>query len=245
MKEQTNNSININNFSGPIELLLELVKEKKMDLLNIDLSELATAYINLIEKLKFDNIDLASEYLVMAATLIQLKAKLLLNKPEDKKEITTEKEDILRQLIEKAKYKDVSKLLREKEEERSKIFIKEANNYSLFQKPIDETKLDGNSDAISLIISLRKMFERTNAQRLREATIETFNLSPAERRKEIIDIFKQNPKAGFEEIFNVPSINHFAITMLTVLDMAAKGELVVEQDKQYGDVKITKGELNE
>lgn len=240
-----NVSININNFNGPIELLLELIKEKQMDIFDIDLAELATAYVKLIEQLKFDNIDLASEYLVMAATLIQLKAKLLLNKPEDKVEVEKEKSDILKRLIEHAKYKDASKALREKEELRSKIFIREHSEYETFQKPIDETKLDGKSDAISLIIALRKMFERTNALRLKEATIETFNLSPAERRKEIISIFQNNPNAGFREIFDVPTINHFAITLLTVLDMSAKGELKLNQSEQYGDVVISKGEMHE
>ncbi len=243
--KNSNSSININNYNGPIELLIELIREKQMDIFDINLAELATAYVKLIEKLKFDNIDLASEYLVMAATLIQLKAKLLLNKPEEKKEVEKETSDILARLIEHAKYKDVSNLLRTKEELRSKIFIKDASEYATFQKPIDETKLDGNSDAISLIIALRKMFERTNAIKLREATIEAFNISPAERRKEILAIFRDNPNAGFAQIFDVPTINHFAITLLTVLDMSAKGELILQQASQYGDVKISKGEPHE
>lgn len=242
---QTETKININNFDGPIDLLLELVKEKQMDLFSVDLAELASAYVKLIETLKYDNIDLASEYLVMAATLIQLKAKMLLDNPKDKKEVEEVKADILKQLVERAKYKEVVKQLRVKEEERSKIFIKEHDDYSKYQKPIDETQLDGKSDAISLIITMRKMFERTNALKLKEATIETFNLSPAERRKEILALYKANPKTGFKEIFNVPSINHFAITLLTVLDMASKGELKLEQDIQNAEVRIYKGEINE
>lgn len=236
--------IQIENFDGPLDLLLSLVKDKHMDIFTIDLSELATAYLNLINQLKHTNIDLASDYLVMAATLIQLKAKMLLENPSQKEEVEKEKKDLLTQLAEYQQFKKISQELRSKEEKRQSIFIKETENYDDYALPVDETRLDGKSDAIKLIMVMRKMFERTNAQKLRETTIAKFHLSPEDRRIEILELFK-NGNPTFEDIFSVPSIEHFVVTLITLLDMARKQEVILEQDDQFGEIRIIKGEINE
>lgn len=237
--------LQIDNFEGPLDLLLSLVKEKQMDLFDIDLAELAESYLKLISSLKETNLDLASEYLVMAATLIQLKAKMLLEDPNTMKQVEAEKADLLKQLSEYQQFKKISQELREKEFKRKNIFIKDTSNYDEFQYEVDETKLDGKSDAIKLIMAMRKMFERTNAKRLRETTIEKFNLSPADRRLELIELFKHKNDISFEDVFSVPSMNHFVVTMLTLLDMSRKQEVILHQDEQFGTISIRKGEINE
>lgn len=240
-----NVDLNINNFNGPLDLLLELVKDKQMDVFDIDLAELATEYVKLIDKLKSSDINLASEYLVMAATLIQLKARMLLEAPGEKEEVEAERKDILKQLVEYQQYKSVAKDLKNKEDLRNNFFIKETEDYSKYESPVDETKLDGQLDAVKLIMQMRKMFERINANQLRETTIEKFNLSPAERRLEIIELLKKTNEPTFEQIFNVPTINHFVVTMLTILDMSRKQELKLKQDEQFGHIVFEKGIINE
>ena len=242
---ETNNNIVIDNFNGPIDLLLELVKGKSMDLFDVDLSELATEYVRIISTLKESNIDLASEYLVMAATLIQLKAKMLLDRPDEKIEVEKEKEDILKQLMQYQQFKKIADILREKEEKRKSFFIKSNEDFEPFETPQDETKLDGKSDAVKLIMQMRKMFERVNAQQMRQTTITKIDLSPAKRRLEIIEIMKNNKNPTFEELFTLPTLEHFAITMLTILDMSRKQELLIEQDNQFGEIRFKKGEIDE
>ena len=242
--EENELKFKLENFEGPMDLLLTLVKEKKMDIHDIDLSKLASEYLKLIDKLKTKNIDLASEYLVIASTLIQIKAKLILNNPEEEKSIEKDKQELLKQLIEYQKFKEISKSLKDKEEQRRDFFIKKTHDYANFKQEEDPSKLSGSSDMIKLIMSLRKMFERVNANRLRQTTIEKFNLSPATRRLQLIELFKQkNPT--FEEIFSVPTLNHFVVTMLTILDMARKQEVILIQEEQFGDIKIRKGVINE
>ena len=237
--------LQIENFEGPLDLLLSLVKEKQMDIFSIDLAELANSYLKLIDSLKDTNLDLASEYLVMAASLIQLKAKMVLDDPNSKKQVEEEKSDLLRQLSEYQQFKKISRELREKEDKRSNIFIKDVSSYDNFQYEIDESKLDGKSDAIKLIMAMRKMFERTNARKLKETTIEKFNLSPAERRIELIQLLNNNDNPTFDQIFSVPSMNHFVVTMLTLLDMSRKQEIILHQDQQFGKITIKKGVINE
>lgn len=233
-------NLKINDFDGPLDLLLELVRDKQMDILEIDLVQLATQYIEIIDKLKDRNIDLASEYLLMASTLLQIKSKGVLDGPKAVQE-SKEAKDILKQLAEYQQFKKISEALRTKEAQRSSFYIKKPSDYSPFQPKIDESRLDGSSDAIKLIMSLRKMFERTYAEKYRQATIEAFNLSPADRRLELIKIMETKEDLKFEDFFSVPSMNHFVITVLTVLDMARKGELILSQDEQYGEIKIEKG----
>lgn len=246
MIEENNQELNlsIQNYDGPLDLLLELVREKKMDIFAIDLAELASAYLKLINKLKDSDLDLASEYLVMAATLIQLKARMMLENPEDKVEVEQEKAVILKQLIEYQQFKNIAQKLRTQEKERKSIFIKNAEDQLLYAAPPDPSRLDGHADAIKLIIALRKMFERNYARKLRETTLETFQLTPAERRLEIIALLKKYPQPTFEMVFTVPSMEHFVLTILTLLDMARKQEVILKQDKQYDNIIITKGEIN-
>lgn len=236
--------VKVSNYDGPLDLLLSLVKDKQMDIFELDLAELATSYLKAIDQLKDQDLDVAGEYLVMAATLIQLKAKMLLENPTQKEEVIKEKEEILRQLALYQEFKKISQDLRNKEEKRSNIYIKQTDNYSPYAYEIDESRLDGKSDAIKLILTLRKMFERTNASKLRETTIEKFNLSPADRRLELIELFKKGTPT-FEEIFSVPSMNHFVVTLITLLDMSRKQEVVLSQDEQYGVIRIQKGVINE
>lgn len=244
MSSAVSNEINIKNYNGPLDLLLELVKDKQMDIFEIDLSELATEYLEIIERIKVSDIDLASEYLVMAATLIQLKAKMLLETPGEKEEVEAEKKDILKQLVEYQQFKLVASKLRNNEEERGQYFSKQPEDYSQYEILEDETQLDGKSDAVKLIMQMRKMFERIRAGNLRETTIEKFNLSPAERRLEILELIKGVSEPTFEQLFSVPTLNHFVVTMLTVLDMARKQELKLVQDEQFGTIKFTKGVIS-
>ena len=238
-------NLHLTNYNGPLDVLVELIKDKKLDIFEIDLAELAIDYLRIIQELKTNNIDLASEYLVMAATLIQLKAKMLLDSPELQEEIELERQDLLNQIIEYQQFKKISGILKTNEKKRKEIFIKKPSSYSGFKIEVDETQLDGTMDPIKLIIALRKMFERMHAKQLKETIIEKFNLSPAERRIEILKILKTNETPSFEQIFNVPTINHFVVTVLTILDMSRKQELLIYQNEQFGTIKFKKGIINE
>ena len=104
-----NYKIKIDEFEGPLDLLLHLIKESKMDIYEINISEIINQYLDFIHSLEDDNIDIASEYLVMAAELIHLKSKLLVNRKDDEEETEeftiNSEEDLRNKLIEYEKYK--------------------------------------------------------------------------------------------------------------------------------------------
>lgn len=236
-------NFSIGDFNGPLDLLFELIKKKNVDIFEVDLVELATQYLKIIEDLQAKDIDIASEYLVMASELIYIKARLILADPEEIKEVEEDRMRILRLIAEYQEFKKISKDLRIQEAKRNEIYIKKPSNVDSFIKEIDEAALDGYGTTSKLIKTLRKMFERTFADKLRKIKLETFNLSPSERVvqiREIIDNLNSNI-IPFEKLFTVPSLNHFVITLIAILDMSRKEELFLEQNKQFDEIIIKKG----
>ncbi|MGL5205564.1 MAG: segregation/condensation protein A [Metamycoplasmataceae bacterium] len=238
-------NFSLDNFNGPLDLLLTLVKKKNISIFEVDLVDLATQYLAIISEVTRKNIDIASEYLVIAADLIYIKSKLILEDKEAELEVEEDKLKLLRLLAEYEEFKNLSAKLREQEEKRNEVFIKEVSDTTDFIKDIDDSALDGYGTSIKLITILRKMFERTQADKLRKIKFETFNLSPSERKKEIRQLIDNNgdKEITFELLFSVPTINHFVITLIAILDMSRKEELVLKQVDQFEEIKIYKGEM--
>ena len=115
----------IDEFNGPLDLLLHLVKESKMDILNIEIEEITNQYLAYLDKMEEMNLEVTSEYLVMASELMYIKSKMLLPKREeeepDEEEIDP-REELVNRLLEYEAYKEITKTLKEKEEIRSEIY---------------------------------------------------------------------------------------------------------------------------
>ena len=232
----------LDNFDGPLDLLLFLIKDKKIDILDINILSLAEQYLKFIAKINHENFEIASEYLLMSATLIKLKSQSILDTTEDKEIFEVDKIKLLKQLAEYQKFKILKNILREKEIKRKKIFIKYPDNLDGFIRKEDPAKLDGHADPVKLIMILRKMFERTYASKISVSTIDTFNLSTDERADEIIYMFKNEKELMFDKVFDVPSIKHFLVTLLALLDLARRQYVILKQDEEFGTIKILKGD---
>lgn len=234
-------SFKLDNFDGPLDLLLALVKEKNIDIFDVDLIELTNQYLEIIKNLKPNDFDMASEYLVMAATLIHLKARMILQDPEVEEEVRKEKKRLLEQIAEHQKFKEIGITLREKEYDRQNLYEKEPEDLSEFIRETDDSVLDGHANSSRLIAVLRKMFERTYAEIIRNVTITTVAVSPEEMKKRIIKLFSERDEVSFEEIFSVPSAGHFVITLLAILDLARQQIIKMEQDEIDGLIKFSRG----
>ena len=234
-------SFKLDNFDGPLDLLLALVKEKNIDIFDVDLIELTNQYLEIIKNLKPNDFDMASEYLVMAATLIHLKARMILQDPEVEEEVRKEKKRLLEQIAEHQKFKEIGITLREKEYDRQNLYEKEPEDLSDFIRETDDSVLDGHANSSRLIAVLRKMFERTYAEIIRNVTITTVAVSPEEMKKRIIKLFSERDEVSFEEIFSVPSAGHFVITLLAVLDLARQQIIKMKQDEIDGLIKFSRG----
>lgn len=235
-------NFDLENFSGPLDLLLSLIKKKNFDIFEVNLVELATQYLDLIDKLSKNDVDVASEYLVMASELLYLKVRLILADPEEQAQVEEDKNELLNLLAQYEQFKKISLELKQKEAQRKLIFIKEAEDTSQFEKEVDESFLGESGNPIKLIITLRKMFEREYAEKLKKIKVDTFNLTPGERKEQIRELISNNDEITFKLLFSVPTMNHFVITLIAVLDMVRKEELILEQQKQFDTIYISKGE---
>ena len=119
----------INDFEGPLDLLLHLIKESNINICDINIVEITEQYLNFIEKEQNLNLNIASEYLIMAAELIEIKSKMLLPKQEKNIDEETDiKENLINKLIEYNKYKGIIPQLKELNNERNTIYTKSPEN---------------------------------------------------------------------------------------------------------------------
>ena len=121
----------INEFEGPLDLLLHLIKENKMDIMNIEIELITEQYITYLNEQEKMNLEIASEYLVMASELIELKSKLLLPNQKAETEEDEEvdpREELVNRLLEYQAYKEITNVLKEKEELRKEICTKSPVN---------------------------------------------------------------------------------------------------------------------
>ena len=151
----------IGDFEGPLDLLLHLIKKSKMEIFDIEISEITNQYLNYIKSMTDMNLDIASEYLVMASELIEMKSKKLLPKSEEKEE-DEEVEDpevvLKRRLVEYQKYKESTNVFRDLEKNRSSYYTKAPE--SLKKYSLEKLENDGSVDVYDLLDAFQKLLER-------------------------------------------------------------------------------------
>ena len=227
----------INEFEGPLDLLLHLIKENKMDIMNIEIERITEQYIQYLNEQEKMNLEIASEYLVMASELIELKSKMLLPNPKVESEEVEEvdpREDLVNRLLEYQAYKEITKVLKEKEELRKEIYTKSPENIKNY---VDENaKLPSDITLDDLVEAFKKYLERKKESKPLKTKVTTNEISVSSRRLEIKSILKKKPKVSFFELFPVLNKEYIVATFLAILEMAKNKELRITQDKNFDDI---------
>lgn len=235
----------INDFEGPLDLLLHLVKTAKMDIYEIDTKYIIDEYLKFIESIPKDDLDDASEYLVMAAELIHLKSRLLLNLDSDDNDndefsINSE-EDLKNKLIEYERYQNVTNVFKELEEKRNEFFTKLPENLNEF---VDENKkLEGNMDIELLKNSMLELSKRMSYQKPVNTRITRKEISVEERKEFIREYITKRKNVKFTDLFEEYSKDLVVATFLSILDMCKMKEITLKQDNNFGDIFIEKVEI--
>ena len=227
--------VNINQFEGPMDLLLHLIKKNNIQIYDIQIEELTKQYLDYITKMEELNLDVASEYLVMAAELMEMKSRYLLPKVETEEEEEDPKEDLIERLIEYSKYKEVTKSFQLLEFQRKQIHTKEPSNCLEFRK---EDVLEENLGLEDLLEAFSKFLKRKEKERPLHTTVTKKEYSVEERNKQIRDILKKKKKVSFDELFDVYNKEYYIVTFLSILDLAKKEELRIEQEKNFQQIII-------
>ena len=229
----------IGDFEGPLDLLLHLIKKSKMEIFDIEISEITKEYLNYIQEMTEMNLDIASEYLVMAAELIEMKSrKLLPNKKdeEEKEEDENPEEELKRRLIEYKKYKESTEVFRNLEENRANYYTKAPE--SLKQYSSEKLENDGSVGIFDLLDAFQKLLERQEYNKPKNTKITRKELSVKERVAKIRDILKVHKKINFIELFDNFSKPYVVVTFLSVLEMAKNREINIKQDNNFSDIYL-------
>ena len=233
-------SIKINEFEGPLDLLLHLIKQSNIEIYDIEISEITKQYLDYINKMEELNINVASSYIVMAAELMEIKSKSLLppkeeEEPVDEEEIIS-KENLINKLIEYQKYKDMTSSFKEMEESRKNIYIKSPerlNNY------LDTVVIKNEDTSVDDLVKAFKQFlERKNHEKPITTKITNKQYSVKERKHNIKNILKEKGKVLFTELFEESNISFIIVTFLSILEMTKEKEVIIKQDTNFSNITI-------
>lgn len=228
--------ISIDNFDGPLDLLLHLVKESNIDIFDISIVEITDKYMQYINKEENLNINVSSSYLVMAAELMYLKSKSLLptlNKDDEPEEKLT-RENLINKLLEYKKYKELTPKFKELEEERKKIYIKGPEKTCEYT----ENHFDGEASIGDLLEAFKKFLERKDMEKPLETTITSREYSVRERKSGIKSVLKIKKKMYLDELFEEYNRAYVVVTFMSILEMVKEKDIVVKQDKNFEKILV-------
>ncbi len=235
----------LQNFEGPMDLLLYLISKHKMNIFDISLSELTDKYVEYLNELTESNIEVASEFIVMAATLLDIKARRLLPEiepKEDEEEIT--EEDIINKIIEYKKYKEISEKIQE-------LY---STNFGSFSKPFEKIKYKENIHYTGQKLDVNELYEiysdilYRNASKINKKAEEINKLAVYEKVtvkdkvKQIVNYLNSNNKMVFNSMYNVKNCNNLEIAtaFLGVLELSKLKQVLIDQDYLFSDINVTK-----
>ena len=241
MLETNKYAIKLENFEGPLDLLCHLVDKNKMEISKVNISGLTDQYINYIKQMENEKLEIASEFLVMASTLLLIKSKSLLPKEvEDEAELT--EDELIRRIIEYKKYKEISKILRNDFDVYSRRFTRFAENIEL-PKQVLEMKYESSiiSERYSNLLERNKQKINQNAKNIEKIAItETYTI--ASKVKQIFRELTKKPKFIFNALFalNKCSRTEVVTAFSGLLELTRRSKVTANQEINFGDITVEK-----
>ena len=234
----------IDEFQGPLDLLLHLIKQSKMDIFSLKLEIIIDEYLKYIKKMQEMNLDIASSYLVMSCELVEIKSKMLLPKTSDSEEesVDDSKERLINRLIEYQKYKDQIEKFRELEEERNTYHTKVPSNLLEYKNENNKVLLN-NLSLDDLVLAFENFLERKKEDEPVNTKITKKELSVEDKMKEIKNLFKKEKKISFFEFFDSFDKPNLVVTFLAILELAKKEEILIIQEDNFSEIvcEVTNG----
>lgn len=231
-----NYAVKIDAFEGPLDLLLHLIKESKVDIWDIKIVDITDQYLNYIKSMESLNLNIASEYLVMASELMEMKSKMLLPRyqEENEEEEVDPREQLIQRLIEYQKYKEMTKSFKELEEVRHEFYTKAPE--SLKEYVDNDTIISSDVTLDDLMKAFEKFLQRKKQEKPLSTTVTKKEITVEERRVSIRKILRDKKKVDFFELFEEVTKEYVVVTFLAVLEMAKKQELTIYQENNFDNI---------
>ncbi|GAB5045844.1 segregation and condensation protein A [Thermodesulfovibrio sp. TK110] len=224
--------VNLPIFEGPLDLLLHLIKQNKIDIYDIPIALITKQYLKYLELMKELDLEIASEFLVMAATLIYIKSKMLL--PEQEPEEEDPRKELVEQLVEYQNFKEASKILKERYEVWSLAFSRNTSNQEEFF--LEELSV------FDLLQALRKIIDKPQPR----IYVPKETIKVEEKIEQILNLLKLKKSIAFYEIFeNNTSRLEIIVSFLALLELIRLRIARAYQEKPFGEILINLEEKNE
>lgn len=255
--------VKLNSFEGPLDLLLHLIDKNKINIYDIPIAEITKQYMEYIDANQENDLDLMSDFLVMAATLIQIKVDLLLPPEVDERgEEIDPREELTQRLLEYRLYKQVAVQLREQEEQNQKFFYRSAQipeEVEQYEPPVDTEAILATLCAEQLRDCyqnlLRRSAGRADLVRSRFGNIVREKLRVSDKITDIMNYAKTRPLFTFGQLVSVDNTRtSVVVTFLACLELVKMGCMRCNQEEEFGEIyfewdesmarQIKKEELN-
>ena len=232
-------SIKIDNFEGPLDLLCYLIDKNKMNIYDVNLTEITNQYIEYLNAMEEMNLEIASEFIVMASTLLYLKSKNLLPKQEEEEEEITE-EELIRRIIEYKKFKEMSKVFRENYVIFSNRFYKGQEEIKLPKQKLEKDYgLEKIPDIYKSLVERNSVKINQNAKNIEKiALVDKYTV--ADKVKEMYKILTKQKKFVFNKLFSIKK--HEKQEVVTafsgLLELSRRSKVETSQEEIFGDITV-------
>ena len=232
-------SIKIDNFEGPLDLLCYLIDKNKMNIYDVNLSDITEQYIEFLNAMEEMNLEIASEFLVMASTLLYFKSKKLLPKQEEEEEEITE-EELIRRIIEYKKFKEISKVLKENYKIYANRFYKGQEEIKLPKQKLEKDyEPEKIPEVYKLLIERNSVKINQNAKNIEKiALVDKYTV--AEKVREMYKVLAKQKKFIFNKLFavNKKEKQEVVTAFSGLLEMSRRNKIETRQEKIFGDIVV-------
>lgn len=233
--------IKLENFEGPLDLLCYLISKNKVDISEVKISEIADQYLEFITIQENMNLEITSEFLIMASNLLLIKSKMLLPKEIDDEAELTE-EELLNKIIEYKRYKEISIFLKERYNENKNILFKNPDTIELEKQELEidyDENIIPNTYLKMLDISKKRIND--NAKNIEKIAV-TETVSVSSKVKEIFRELIRHSKFIFSKLFSTDKCSKMEIitAFSGILELNRKNKIQVKQEKLFGDILVEK-----
>lgn len=233
----TEYKIKLDVFEGPLDLLLHLIKEQELNIYDIPIAKITKQYFEYLDVMKELNLEIAGEFLVMAATLTYIKSRMLLPKPpaDEEEDGVDPRDELVRKLLEYKKFKEAARELRDKESVQSSTFSRG------FISEWDENDADYLKEVtvFQLLSAFNGVLKRSQLEKVYEVTLE--NISITERISEVMERLGETSKLKFEDLFDEAGTKvELIATFLALLELMKQWIIRVFQERELGPIWVQK-----
>lgn len=225
-------------FQGPLDLLLYLIRKEEVGIYEIPIAKITRQYLQYIELMQTLNLEVAGEYILMAATLIRIKTRMLLPRDEEDGEEQDPREELLMALIEYKKYKEAGDVLREK------ALIEERNVVPDAPLGDIERKVDlaPSTTLFDLLTAFKEVLDAHREETVHE--VDTEEVTIEDRTRHIVELLREREFATFAELFNdIPRKIVAVVTFIALLELTRARRVALYQSFPFAEMRVRRGDM--